>query len=100
MCRGQKGESAYSQRMRRPMVWLPLLGAVLGLAASYRWPWPATVEACPSTSAGPRSCIVPADLVAQHLLWALTGAGLGAALALLVIIFRPASDDVEAVQRR
>jgi hypothetical protein len=86
--------------MRRPMVWLPLLGAVLGLAASYRWPWPATDLACPSTSAGPRSCLVPANLVAQHLLWSLTGAGLGAAVALLVIIFGPASDDAEPVQRR
>ncbi len=86
--------------MRRPMVWLPLLGAVLGLAASYRWPWPATVLACPSTSAGPRSCLVPANLLAPHLLWALTGAGIGAAVALLLIVFRPVSEDLEPGQRR
>ena len=75
---------AYRQRMRHPLVWLPLLGAVLGVAGSFIWPWKPTDTACPAVTTT-TSCLVPANLLWQHVEWGALGAVLGVAIALLVI---------------
>jgi hypothetical protein len=70
--------------MRHPLVWLPLLGAVLGVAGSFLWPWKQTELACPATTVT-TSCVVPANLLWQHFEWGAVGAAFGVAVALLVI---------------
>ena len=71
---------------RNHIWWLVPIGALIGLMASFVWPWPDSDIACPS--AGLNACVAKANLLAQHLQWSIVGALFGFIVALLFVTAR------------